>query len=152
MTPFEIWPEWFAGISIYTFIVWYFIWWGSRAVLRLGRSTSGYRKLMKSFAFTDKLFLRHYIRLSKRAKGMQIFFVAMTYIGYGIILLFIILSIVFGVLGQYYIFFCWFIFIKGTFIELPALIFVFFNLCKSKASIGLEWKFQRNYRNEKKKK
>lgn len=134
----------------FTFIVWYEIWLGPCEVLRLGRSKSGYRKLKKTFTVWDRIIKRDYIKLSKTAVGYQYFFVVMTYLGYVCLLAFIFICLSSIFTHNFAELFRYYIYIKAYVIELPALIFTAFNLCRTKEKGGFEWKFVRNYRESKK--
>lgn len=128
-------------VSTLGFIVWFYIWEGPSAILKVGRSKSGYKKLMKSISWSDKLLRINYVHYSKTAVKLQMFFIAMTYIFYALVLLLLILLIlsafypvIFNIIPYYFI-------VKGCIIEIPALIVVFSNLYRKDRGFG--WKFEK---------
>ena len=128
-------------VSTIGMMVWFYIWEGPSAILKVGRSKSGYKKLMKSISWSDKLLRRNYVHLSKTALKLQAFFVVMTYVFYALILLLLILLIfsafypvISNLIPYYFI-------VKGCIIEIPALIVVFLNLYRKDRGFG--WKFEK---------
>ena len=129
-------------------IVWFYIWIGPSAVLRLGRSKSGYKKLKQSLTLCQKIFKITYIKQSKAAIGYQYFFVIMTYIGYSLLVIFLLIFL-FSLAGyDLTSAIRLFILLKGYIIELPALIFILCNIRFTKDKRGGEWKFTVDYRNK----
>ena len=132
--------------------VWVYILRGPRAILRVGRSKSGYRKLMKSMSFKDKLFMRNFVKLSNTAKGLQRYFVIMTLVFYLSVVALIVLVIIrimfpsvsFRESFAYYSLF-------KAFFEVPGIIVFSFSIYYERVDGGRldwEWKFKRDYKGE----
>lgn len=124
-----------------SFVVWLFLVGGSNDILKIGRSKNGYRKLKGTLTFWDKLFKRNYVKLSYKYKNYQRFFVTMTYIGYGCVLTLCVILISSLFIGSASSIYRLYFYIKGYFIELPALIFVIFNMRRPLNKIGVKWWF-----------
>ena len=130
-----------------SFVVWFFLMDGSNAVLRLGRSRNGYKKLRKSLSIIDKITKLKYVSLSKRVIGYQKFFVAMTYLGYLCLLVFLSIALISIFTGDFWTPFNLFLYIKSYLVEFPAFIFVAINQRRPRDGVGLVWKFERDYGN-----
>jgi len=130
-------------VSTVAEIVWIYIWLGPSSILKVGRSKSGYKKLIKSISWSDKLLRRNYVRLSKTAVKLQVFFVIMTYIFYILVLLLIILLILSAFFPEVSNLLPYYFILKGGIIEIPALIVVYCNMYRKDRGLG--WKFEKSY-------
>ena len=120
---------------------WLFVIGGSYKVLKLGRSKNGYKQLKQSLTFQDRVFKRRFVQLSKRAKGYQKYFCFMTYTGYVLLLVLLILWIISVFMGEFETLFRWYMYVKCYVLEFPALLFTLFNIGRTKSGIGLDWRF-----------
>ena len=136
----------FHSVPLMTLCVWPYVIGGSYKVLKLKRSKNGYRKLKKSLTFRDRLFKRRFVQLSKCEKGYQKYFCFMTYVGYILALILLMLWIVSMFVGGFESMFKIYRYVTGYFLELPAFIFTVFNIGRPKDGIGLDWKFIEKYK------
>lgn len=141
-------------ISFYLFSM-FFVWLSCRdlakALLKIGKSRNGYKKLLKSKTIIDKIFLKNYINsCAADNKKMQLaVWINNIYIVYTpifAIILLISLKMTFFKL----IIFMLFLF-KSIIVDIPFIIFFFLNTCHAPNG-GVEWKFERDYRKSRKKK
>ena len=133
-------------IPAISWMVWIYIWLGSRDILKVGRSKSGYRKLMKSLSFKDKFLRKDFVSLSKTSKPLQRFFVIMILIRHILTVIFIALLIISRFNSSFSYSINYYFFTKSIFIEIPSLIVVVPNLYRSKNPVGFKWKFEREYK------
>lgn len=139
----------FSIIPRCTFPVWFLIWNGSNEILKLGRSSKGYKKLKKSMSIWQRLFKWNYISLSKAAIRYQWYFVILIYLGYFCLIALVVIWLIslpnnnFSKLIEPYYY------IKGYLIEFPALIFTLFNTVRPYDKVGVEWRFTRDYNKHK---
>ena len=133
----------FHSLPWITPIVWLYVIGGSYKVLKLNRSKNGYKKLKKSLTFRDKLLKKRFVQLSISAKGYQKYFCFMTYLGYILIAILIILWFLSIFTGDFKTMFKWYMYVKCYILEFPAFVFTVCNIGRPQSRIGLDWKFVR---------
>lgn len=133
---------------LYLFSIW-FVWESSRslakAILKIGRSRSGVKKILKAKTFKEKLFLKNYVEICNgEYKKMKIaMLVNYVYIIYTPILIIILLLSLFLPFFRI-VNFIYFL-IKLIIIDIPFTLIHLTSTCHAPNG-GVEWKFERDYR------
>lgn len=151
-----------VGIFSATFFVWFFIIPAPNAVLKARRSKNGYKKLIRSFSFMDRLLKRKHLKNTKVCHKYQKFFIFCNYIAYLCALVLLVIYLISLFTHNFSQLIRMYIFIKGLLVEFPLMIFTLWNYrgvntSRKKGYWTCNWKFllvydtkaQRYYRNHK---